>query len=290
MPADDESYRAKLQALIATTEALYRSCTICELNCHVDRIAGELGRCLLGREAGVYKEYLHFGEEESLIPTHTIFVSGCNLRCRECSDWKWIVTPTAAPPMNRAALVQRIQLEQAQGARNLHFVGGEADVNVLAILELLRDVGRRLPVVWNSNFYGTPQLMAVLNEFVSCFVVDLKHGPGECAERVTGVPHYFDVVTRNLALIPSQTEVIVRHLVLPGHLDCCSKPALRWLRAQHPSRTVNLMTGFYPFRKRGGAVPSRRLTNAEIESIIQFFQELKFEQAMLNGQWQRSIP
>ncbi|MCA9523884.1 MAG: 4Fe-4S cluster-binding domain-containing protein [Myxococcales bacterium] len=283
----DEDYCRELEARIERVAANYRDCTVCELRCAVNRWEGELGRCLLPRDAFVYKEYLHFGEEESIVPTHTIFFSGCNFRCRECSDWRWVVKPTSAPALDYEALAARIRERVTEGARNLHFVGGEVEVNLYAVLRLLLTLGRRLPIVWNSNLYGSPLVYEVLDGLVTTYIADLKHPEGPCAEAILGVPRYYEIVTRNLRAVVPTAEVIVRHLALPGHFECCTRPLLMRLREEFPDVTPNLMTGFYPFQRRAPTVLPRRLTNAEKSDTIQFFQELGFKSAMIDGRWDK---
>ncbi|HRE91284.1 MAG TPA: hypothetical protein PK095_19355, partial [Myxococcota bacterium] len=43
------------------------------------------GTCGLGAGARIYKEYIHFGEERRLLPSHTIYFTGCSFRCAFCS-------------------------------------------------------------------------------------------------------------------------------------------------------------------------------------------------------------
>lgn len=57
-----------------------RRCMLCERRCGVDRTAGR-GACLLDHKARVASFFLHLGEEAPLVPSGTIFFSGCNFRC-----------------------------------------------------------------------------------------------------------------------------------------------------------------------------------------------------------------
>jgi putative pyruvate formate lyase activating enzyme len=40
--------------------------------------------------------------------------------------------------------------------------------------------------------------------------------------------------------------LIVRHLLMPGHFDCCWKPIAAWLAAKLPQVKVSLRAGFWP--------------------------------------------
>ena len=72
---------AQLTAAVAWAQERYGACDVCAERCGVNRLTGQLGHCGLGEHAHVYKEYLHLGEERCLVPLHTIYLTGCNLRC-----------------------------------------------------------------------------------------------------------------------------------------------------------------------------------------------------------------
>ena len=57
---------------------------------------------------------------------------------------------------------------------------------------------------------------------------------------------YVAVVTRNLRTAASQGELIVRHLLLPGHFECCFRPIVAWLRANLPGAKFSIRDGYLP--------------------------------------------
>ncbi len=248
---------AALERAIAWAEVRYRACDVCAARCGVDRHAGPGGVCGLGVDGRVYKEYLHLGEEAHLLPSHAIYLTGCNLRCAFCSDDAQVRAPRShglvVPP---AALARRVAERRAQGATNVNFVGGLPDVNLLYILRVLAHCPDDTHVVWNTNLWTTPEALDHLAEIVSTWLVDLKFGDDRCALKLAGVRDYWATLT---ALLPRAAAtgggVLVRHLLMPGHLDCCTRPTLAWLEAHLPSATVNLMTGYHPYRLAGSRGP-----------------------------------
>jgi putative pyruvate formate lyase activating enzyme len=40
--------------------------------------------------------------------------------------------------------------------------------------------------------------------------------------------------------------LIVRHLLMPGHIECCWRPVAEWLADNLPGVKVNLRSGFWP--------------------------------------------
>ena len=43
-----------------------------------------------------------------------------------------------------------------------------------------------------------------------------------------------------------QGDLIVRHLLLPGHFDCCFRPIVSWLRANLPGVKFSIRDGYLP--------------------------------------------
>ena len=252
-----------LSSALEWASSRYASCDVCAERCGVDRYEGATGKCRLGEHARVYKEYLHLGEERALVPSHTIYLSGCNLRCVFCSDMLPVTRPSAlGVEVSPAALATRIAKRRAEGARNVNFVGGLPDVNVLYILRVLQHCPEDTHVVWNTNLWTTAEAIERLTGVVATWLADLKFGADECARQLAGVDGYVARLTDLLPRAAAAGELIVRHLLMPGHLECCTRPALEWLSEQLPGVQVNLMTGYHPFGlagrggPMGGAVPA----------------------------------
>ncbi|MCB9788059.1 MAG: radical SAM protein [Deltaproteobacteria bacterium] len=245
--------RVRLAETLAWAEARYRSCDVCALACGIDRLAGERGFCGLGAEGRVYKEYLHLGEERSLVPSHTVYLAGCSMRCAFCSD----IGPVKAPEAHGAvvspeALAARIAQRRREGARNVNFVGGTPDTSLLFILRTLWRCPEDTHVVWNTNLWTTAEAVEQLRGIVGTWLADHKFGNDRCATRLSGTTGYgARVEARLLQVAASGAPLIVRHLLMPGHLDCCTRPVLAWLERQIPEASVNVMTGYHPYRLAG---------------------------------------
>ncbi len=105
--------------------------------------------------------------------------------------------------------------------------------------------------------------------------MDYKFGDERCAARLSGARGYTATLDARLGQLAAPgsarpgARLIVRHLVMPGHLACCTVPALDHVARVAPGATVNLMTGYHPFhlagRGLGGAAAElgRGLTGAE---------------------------
>ncbi|MFX1486942.1 MAG: hypothetical protein ACFFBS_07625 [Promethearchaeota archaeon] len=60
---------------------ILQDCHFCEHRCRINRGKGEKGVCQVDGTARVSSAFLHTGEEAPLVPSGTIFFSGCNFKC-----------------------------------------------------------------------------------------------------------------------------------------------------------------------------------------------------------------
>ena len=61
---------------------IHQHCHFCEHRCSINRDKN-MGKCT-SKESLIASEFLHYGEESMLVPSHTIFFSGCSLYCVFC--------------------------------------------------------------------------------------------------------------------------------------------------------------------------------------------------------------
>jgi putative pyruvate formate lyase activating enzyme len=112
---------------------------------------------------------------------------------------------------------------------------------------------------------------ALLDDIVDVYVADLKFGNDACARQIAGVERYMPIVTRNLLRATQGTRLIVRHLLLPGHLACCYRPVIDWMRRHLPATPLRIMTGYLPrwqaVRHPGLASPLARGVGAQAVAI-----------------------
>lgn len=222
------------------------SCSLCERNCHVNRIAGEKGFCGLGKDAYLFKDFVHWGEEGNLSPSHTIYLSGCNMRCSYCDNSNYIKNPCSAQLLNPDNMAKRIKKCHKKGTKNINWVGGEPTVNLLAILKVLSKIKEEVPIVWNSNMFATLKVMNIIDSFADIYLADFKFGNDKCALKIANVNDYLKIVTRNLNTISKKHRTIIRHLPLPGHIECCSKPMIKWLAENLPEVELSLTANLFP--------------------------------------------
>ncbi len=243
---------------------LLSSCRLCERRCGADRIGGDLGTCGVGAVPRVASDFLHLDEEPELVPSHTIFFAGCTFSCVYCQNWDIATDPTAGAEVEPAALAATIDDRFRHGSRNVNWVGGNPDPGLALVLDVLCSVRSNVPIVWNSNMYMSTESMALMDGLVDVFLGDFRYGNDACAERLSHVPGYSAVVRRNFARANEIADVMLRHLVLPGHLECCTKEIMRWVSRTIPGVYFNLMFQYRPCHQAFEAPGlDRRLTQEE---------------------------
>jgi len=236
----------ELEEAAELAAAHLHECRLCPRDCRVNRSRGERGYCGLDDRVHCFREMLHRAEEAELSPSHQVYFAGCNLRCGFCTVAEWNREPLAVPEFDPAWLIGRIEHRRRQGARNVNLLGGEPTVSLPGLLRFLSRVRLTTPVVLNSNMYYNGGIDALLRRFVGVYLADLKCGDRRCAETLLDAADYVDVARENILMASRHSELIVRHLILPGHTDCCLRPTLRWLAREIPNGKLSLRTNYVP--------------------------------------------
>jgi putative pyruvate formate lyase activating enzyme len=266
-------------------------CRVCPRLCKVDRLADRPGLCRVGRHAVVASHFAHFGEEDCLRGRRgsgTIFFSGCNLRCVFCQNHNisWQLQGDRVTPQRLAGMMLELQ---AMGCHNINWVTPEHVVpQILEALPLAVDGGLRLPLVYNTSAYDSPESLALMDGVVDVYMPDFKLWSSELARRYLAKRDYPEVARHSLREMHRQVGdlvlgadgmarrgLIVRHLVMPGLLDE-TQAILRFVADElGPDTYVNVMAQYYP-AGRTGEFPEidRHLYRSEFERALALADEL----------------
>ena len=278
----------------AAYELLGARCVVCPRGCKVDRRADVKGLCAIGRYAVVASHFPHFGEENCLRGwrgSGTIFFSGCNLRCVFCQnhDISWEVRGEQVSPARLAEMMLELQ---AIGCHNINWVTPEHVVpQILEALPLAVERGLRLPIVYNTSSYDSPDSLLLMDGIVDVYMPDFKLWTRDAARRYLKRPDYPDVARESVKEMHRQVGdlvlddrglarrgVILRHLVMPGLLDE-TEAILRFVAQElGTSCYVNLMGQYYVSGKVGkdgeyGEI-ARRIHREEYDRALEVAEEL----------------
>jgi putative pyruvate formate lyase activating enzyme len=261
-------------------------CNFCRYDCQVDRTKGEkFGTCKLASESRVSTYFHHRGEELIYRGTRgsgTIFFTSCNMRCAFCQNGDISTDKNNGQITTPQALATMAWLLRMEGCHNINWVGGDPTIHLHTIVHAIslledfeptraelaavlrlkadryfgflldRSYGEHegafnAPMLWNSNFFMSPEAMKLLRILMDVWLPDFKFGPGRCAALLAKTPFYWETVTENLRLLRDWGEdFTIRHLVMPQHVECCTRPVLEWIARNMPEVPVNIMDQYHP--------------------------------------------
>lgn len=248
IPSESVDY-SLLDLKVELANRILSDCHFCERRCGADRTHDEQGWCKLGSESRVSSAFLHTGEEAPLVPSGTIFFSSCCFGCVFCQNEDISTNPNAGQVVRPEQLASIAAGLFRDGALNINYVGGDPIPNTHTILTSFLHQTANVTQLWNSNLYCSVETMRLLTDVIDVWLPDFKYGNDACAQRLSGVKNYFEVVSRNHAKAYEFGEVIVRHLVMPNHVDCCTIPILEWIANNMPNCMVNIMGQYRPEHK-----------------------------------------
>lgn len=271
--------------------ALAEPCRLCPRRCGANRIQGQIGLCGAGPEAALFLEYVHWGEDADIVPAQTLYLTGCNLACRFCQTAE---EQRALPSVKLTAELFSQILERGwqAGATHINILGGEPTVNLPALLTLFAEVGDFPGLVWNTNLYGSAEAFRLLDGIVDVFMADIKFGRPACGLALAGARDAGDVARARAREIfgRSPEALIVRHLVIPGHYECCTRPVLKWIARHLPGVRVSLKTVYLPPKTLAPEDPENRfLTPGEVSRAGELAQTLGLRLTR-DAEWPQSPP
>jgi len=226
--------------------ALLANCRFCAHDCGVNRLAGERGLCHAGAEARFFSAQTEVSDELELIPAFAVALSGCDLRCDFCITGASSWNPRAGTGFDASVMAGKARAALQNGARTIMVLGGEPTIHLPAVLELVSLLPETAKLVWKTNAHGSASARELLDGMFDVWLADFKFGNDACAQRLAKTPDYVRIVRENLLWADAHSELIVRHLLMPGHADCCWRPVAEWLAENLPGVKVNLRSGFWP--------------------------------------------
>jgi len=256
-----------------------QACDLCARYCRVDR-ADRHGACRTGLKAWVASYGPHHGEEEPLRGwrgSGTIFFGWCNLRCQYCQNHD--ISQAAAGRELESEEIAPIMLNlQASGCHNINLVSPSHVVaEILEALVIAVDHGLRLPLVYNTGGYDSPEALAILDGVIDIYMPDMKYSDRLVARTLSKIGNYPQVnqeavreMHRQVGDLTldsrgvAQRGLLVRHLVLPEGLAGTAE-VVRFLAEEISTQTyLNLMDQYRPaFNAHNHPPLNRSLTSDE---------------------------
>jgi putative pyruvate formate lyase activating enzyme len=277
-----------------TFEAL-KNCNLCPRNCHTDRFAGANGYCKSDYRYNISSIVNHKGEEPLISGTNglcNIFFSHCNLQCVYCQNHQ--ISDNSAASGSRSwsfdEIISSIKKHLDSGCRAIGFVTPSHHIpHVVSIIKAFEHYNPKPIFVYNTNAYDKVEVLKQLEGLIDVYLPDLKYASGELSAVYSGAADYpsvsrlavkemFRQKGAALHLLDehqAESGLIIRHLVLPGHIDN-SIAILRFIAEElSPKIHVSLMSQYYPAHKADSLVPlNRTLTVKEYHTVLNEMEKL----------------
>ena len=267
------------------------SCTICPHNCKVNRNNGQIGRCRSGNKVKIALASVHNYEEPCISGKNgsgTIFFSNCNLSCIYCQNYK-ISQLGKGYELSVEELADIMLEQQEKGVNNINLVTPTMYAyQIIEAIKIARKNGLNIPIIYNTNGYENVKTIQDLNGYVDVYLPDLKYYSNELSKKYSKVDNYFKYATEAIKEMYKQVGcpvfdengiiqkgLIIRHLVLPNHLQN-SKHVLKWIKENMPEDTyVSVMAQYFPtYKAKEDDLINRKLTKKEYKEIEEFLYTL----------------
>ena len=238
----------------------YKRCELCPNMCRVDRTRSK-GICGQADTVRIAWSGLHRGEEPPITGEHgsgMIFFCGCPLHCQFCQNHQ--ISGSSGEDVGIDFSIEELSelmlSLQNMKATTLNLVTGTHFIpSIVRALEIARDRGFHLPVVWNSSGYERPEALALIDPYIDLYLVDVKSLDPKVCSLFCGRSEYSSAIIPCIDFImkhKSFTDLerlrgtLVRHLVFPGTLSASLK-FLEWFSKHCLDRcALSLMVQFIP--------------------------------------------
>lgn len=259
-------------------------CMLCPRNCGVDRYK-TTGVCGATDKLKLAYYSLHQWEEPIISGTNgsgTIFFSHCNLKCIFCQNKK-ISTGGYGKEISEERLTNIMLELQEKGAHNINLVTPTHYVpQIVSCLQKIKDKALQIPVVYNTSSYENVSTIAMLNGLVDIYLADLKYFDDSLGMMYSNCSHYFEFATKAIEEMYRQVGsfviqndlmrkgIIVRILILPGHIDDAKKIIDYLYNKYRDNIIISVMNQYTPMECLKYHNLNRKVSDKEYDEVIDY--------------------
>lgn len=265
----------------------YEDCLLCPRKCGINRRTGQTGVCGVSSEIKVARAALHYWEEPCISGkkgSGAVFFSGCSLHCvfcqnREISDGK------AGKVISKERLSDIFMELAVKGANNINLVTpGQYIPDIVWAVNDAKSRGMKLPIIYNTSGYENVTELKLLEGIVDVYLPDFKYMDSSLSAMYSRAKDYPSVAKQALSeMVRQQPDVviddatgliqkgvIVRQLLLPGHVND-AKAVLKYLYdTYHDHVYISMMSQFTPIALKDYPEINRTVTRREYERLIDY--------------------
>lgn len=276
----------------------YENCLLCPRKCGINRGIGQTGVCGVSSEIKVARAALHYWEEPCISGKRgsgAVFFSGCSLHCvfcqnREISDGK------EGKVISKERLSDIFMELAGKGANNINLVTpGQYIHDIVWAVNDARSRGMKLPIIYNTSGYENVTELKLLDGIVDVYLPDFKYMDSTLSARYSRAKDYPSVAKKALSeMVRQQPDVviddatgliqkgvIVRQLLLPGHVND-AKAVLKYLYdTYHDHVYISMMSQFTPIALKDYPEINRTVTRREYERLVDYALEIGITNAFI---------
>lgn len=276
----------------------YENCLLCPRKCGINRSTGQTGVCGVSSEIKVARAALHYLEEPCISGKRgsgAVFFSGCSLHCvfcqnREISDGK------AGKVISKERLSDIFMELADKGANNINLVTpGQYIPDIVWAVNDAKSRGMKLPIIYNTSGYENVTDLKLLEGIVDVYLPDFKYMDSTLSARYSRAKDYPSVAKKALSeMVRQQPDVviddatgliqkgvIVRQLLLPGHVND-AKAVLKYLYdTYHDHVYISMMSQFTPIALKDYPEINRTVTRREYERLVDYALEIGITNAFI---------
>lgn len=275
----------------------YEICELCPRHCHARRNQGQAGFCGATAELRIARAALHYWEEPPIsgeAGSGAIFFTGCPLRCVFCQNHE--ISQEGFGLEITVERLAEIMLElQAQGALNINLVTPlHYGPHICEAVRMARKAGLALPIVCNTSGYETVEAVRAMEGTVDIWLTDFKYASPKLAalSKATNYPEVAKAALNEMLHLVQTAGgraegpdgrmirgIIVRHLVLPGHIDDSCAVLDRVWELCGNEVDLSVMNQYTPNKAclAAGGNLARSVIDEEYEVVLDHADELGFE-------------
>lgn len=275
---------------------ILKKCNLCPRNCGVNRYES-VGFCKAGAKIKLAYYSLHQWEEPVISGDNgsgTVFFSHCNLKCIFCQNKK-ISTGGYGKEITNDRFKDILLELQDKGAHNINLVTPTHYVpQIVEVLSEIRNKELTIPVVYNTSSYENVSTIRLLDGLVDIYLADLKYFDDNLGCKYSNCKDYFEAASSAIDTMYEQVGkfeivdglmkkgVIVRVLVLPGHVDD-SKNIIKYLYNKYKDNIIISIMNQYTPMEVIEEYPNlnRKITDEEYDDVIDYACSLGVEMAFI---------
>jgi len=182
--------------------------------------------------------------------------------------------------------------QQEKGVNNINLVTPTMYAyQIIEAIKIARKQGLKIPIVYNTNGYENVETIKALDGYIDIYLPDLKYYSNELGKKYSKIDNYFEIATKAIKEMYKQVGttqfdengimqkgVIIRHLVLPNHMQN-TKHVLKWIKENMAEDIyVSIMAQYFPtYKAKEDELINRKLTKKEYKEVENYLYTLGLE-------------